>query len=53
MAEVFENAPRLVRAAVIYHDNFMGDVVEAQLQIQVFDRGPDAPGFVARRNNNR
>ena len=50
--DFLEQLPRLVRAAVIDHDDFMRDILELEFQVQVFNGGTDAALLVTRRNDD-
>ena len=51
-AELFENGPRLVGAAVIDHDYFMGNIVQTQFEVKMLDGRGDTPFFIPRGHDH-
>jgi hypothetical protein len=47
-----ENAPGLISAAVVHDDDFVRNVVEAQLHVKLLDGGCNAALFVTSRDND-
>src|SRR5262245_10431550 len=45
-----QNSPGIISAAVVNNDDFMGNIVEAEFDVKMLDRGGDASGFIARRD---
>src|SRR2546422_1390703 len=48
-----ENAPGVIGAAIVDNDDLVVDGVQAEFEVQVFDRGSDAVLLVSCRNDDR
>src|SRR2546426_8599900 len=53
LLNITQHLPRLIRTAVIYHNDFMGHVIEAQFQVKVLNRRANAHLFILRGNDDR
>ena len=52
-AQVRQQFPGGILAAVIYDDDFMGHIVQAQFEMQMLDGRADATLLIAGGDNNR
>src|SRR4051812_37981138 len=50
--QVTQEFPRPIRASIIDHQNFMGNIVDAKFDMEVFDRGTDATFLVPSRDDD-
>ena len=51
--QVLQQLPGPVRAAVVHHDDLVGDALQAQLQVEMLDGRADAPLLIAGGNDDR
>src|SRR5262249_48670685 len=51
-ARTCQNLPRVVRAAIVYDDDFVLDALEAKLYVQVLHGRGNAGFFIARRDDH-
>jgi hypothetical protein len=53
LLEVEKHRPGAISAAIIYNQNFMGDIVEPQFNVQLLNSRADATFLIARRHDDR
>src|SRR3954452_8971747 len=49
---LLEDAPGMIPAAIVDHNNFVRDIVETQLYVKLLDGGSDAALFISSRNDD-